>query len=336
MDWAKGYEASYIMHTVDPATWRDTDTIQITGGSIKRELTGKRESADVDCKGIDIGIERWVRIYLETRQDGASERTALFTGLATSPADEFEGIVRNNTLTCYSVLKPCEDVALPIGWYAPKNTSGAEVIRRLLSVTPAPCVIQPYAPLLSDHIVAESNETHLTMIDKILTAIDWRLWIDGNGVIRVESKTSEPVASFDPIENDMIETKVRVSGDWYNCPNVYRATSGDVTGIARDENPDSALSIPARGREVWKSESGVNLASGETIAQYAQRMLRQAQQVKKSASYTRRYVPTVKPGDHVRMAYPAQGLTGVYMVESQTVTLSYSASTDEQILEATS
>ena len=87
---------------------------------------------------------------------------------------------------------------------------------------------------------------------------------------------------------------------------------------------------------MWKSESGVNLAGGESIAQYAQRMLKQAQQVKKSASYTRRYVPTVKPGDHVRMAYPTQGLTGVYMVESQTVTLAYSASTDEQILEATS
>lgn len=334
MEWNKGYTASYVMQTVDPATWRDTGPIQITGGSIKRELTGKRESADVDCKGIDIGIERWVRIYIETRQDGASERTALFTGLATSPADEFDGVVRNNTLTCYSVLKPCEDVALPIGWYAPQNASGAEVIRRLLSVTPAPCVIEADSPVLNDHIVAESNENHLTMIDKILTAIDWRLRIDGDGTIHVERKSTDPVASFDPIEFDVIETKVRVSGDWYSCPNVYRATSGDVTGIARDENPDSALSIPTRGREVWKSESGVNLAGGESIAQYAQRMLRQAQQVKKSASYTRRYVPTVKPGDHVRMAYPTQGLTGVYMVESQTVILAYSASTDEQILEA--
>ena len=334
MDWSKGFSAAYIMQTVDPATWRDTGVIQITGGTIKRELTGKRESADVDCKGIEIGVERWVRIYLETQQDGASARTALFTGLATSPADEYEGNARSNTLSCYSVLKPCEDVALPLGWYAPQNANGAEVIRQLLSVTPAPVLVEADAPTLSDHIIAESNENHLTMIDKILTAIDWRLWIEGNGTIHVEPKSLEPVASFDPLENDMIETKVKVSGDLYSCPNVYRATSGDVTGIARDEDPDSPLSIQTRGREVWKSESGVNLASNESIAQYARRMLKQAQQVRKSASYTRRYMPNVRPSDLIRMAYPAQGLTGIYVVQSQTVALEYGAATDEQIMEA--
>ena len=334
MDWSKGFSAAYIMQTVDPATWRDTNVIQITGGTIKRELTGKRESADVDCKGIEIGVERWVRIYLETQQDGASARTALFTGLATSPADEYEGNARSNTLSCYSVLKPCEDVALPLGWYAPQNANGAEVIRQLLSVTPAPVFVESDAPALSDHIIAESNENHLTMIDKILTAIDWRIQIDGDGTIHVEPKPLEPVASFDPLENDMIETKVKVSADLYSCPNVYRATSGDVTGIARDEDPDSPLSIQNRGREVWKSESGVNLASNESIAQYARRMLKQAQQVKRAASYTRRYMPNVRPSDLIRMGYPAQGLTGVYVVQSQTVTLEYGAATDEQIMEA--
>jgi len=333
MDWSKGFSAAYVMQTVDPATWRDTGVIQITGGTIKRELTGKRESADVDCKGIEIGVERWVRIYLETQQDGASARTALFTGLATSPADEYEGNARSNTLSCYSVLKPCEDVALPLGWYAPQNSNGAEVIRQLLLVTPAPVFVESDAPRLSDHIIAESNENHLTMIDKILTAIDWRIQIDGDGTIHVEPKPLEAVASFDPLENDMIETKVKVSADLYSCPNVYRATSGDVTGIARDEDPDSPLSIQNRGREVWKSESGVNLASTESIAQYARRMLKQAQQVKRAASYTRRYMPNVRPSDLIRMGYPAQGLTGVYVVQSQTVALEYGAATDEQILE---
>ena len=334
MDWSKGFSAAYVMQEVDPATWRDTGVIQITGGTIKRELTGKRESADVDCKGIEIGVERWVRIYLETQQDGASARTALFTGLATSPADEYEGNARSNTLSCYSVLKPCEDVALPLGWYAPQNANGAEVIRQLLSVTPAPVFVESDAPTLSDHTIAESNENHLTMIDKILTAIDWRIQIDGDGTIHVEPKPLEAVASFDPLENDMIETKVKVSADLYSCPNVYRATSGDVTGIARDEDPDSPLSIQNRGREVWKSESGVNLASTESIAQYAQRMLKQAQQVKRAASYTRRYMPNVRPSDLIRMGYPAQGLTGVYVVQSQTVALEYGAATDEQIMEA--
>lgn len=333
MQWNNGYSASYIMHEVDPVTFRDLAPTQITGGSIKRELTGKRESADIACHGIDIGIEKWVRVYIDTTQSGAHERTALFTGLASSPASEFDGNSKTNTLACYSVLKPCADVALPVGWYAPRNASGAEMIRRLLSATPAPVIVSDGSPTLSDHIIAESNETNLSMIDKILTAIDWRIRIEGNGTINVLPKPIEPVASFDPLDNDMIETRVTVNADWYSCPNVYRATSGDVTGIARDEDPNSPLSIPSRGREVWLTESNAKLASTESVAQYAQRKLKAAQAVKQVASYTRRYLPDVLPGDMVRMRYPKQGVVGLYSVRSQTITLGYGASTDEEITE---
>lgn len=333
MQWSNGYSASYIMHEVDPATFRDLSPMQITGGSIKRELTGKRESADIECHGIEIGVEKWIRIYLDTTQGGTHERTPLFTGLASSPASEYDGNRKTNTLACYSVLKPCDDVALPVGWYAPKNASGAELIRRLLLVTPAPVVVADGSPTLTDHIIAESNETNLTMIDKILTAIDWRIRIEGNGTVNVMPKPLEPVASFDPLRDDMIETKIKVSADWYSCPNVYRATSGDMTGIARDEDPNSPLSIPSRGREVWLTESGAKLASTESIAQYAQRKLKEAQSVKQTAAYTRRYLPDVLPGDMIRMRYPKQGVSGLYRVQSQTVTLGYGASTEEEIAE---
>ena len=331
MDWNKGYSASYVMMEVDPATWRDVGSVQITGGSVHRELTGKRESADVSCSGYDVNVEQWVRIYLETQQGGDSNRTALFTGLATSPANEFNGNVRSNTLECYSVLKPCEDVAMPLGWYAPAGMQGGELIRQLLSVSPAPVTVEADSPRLAEPIIAEANETNLSMIDKILTAIDWRLRIAGDGGISVEQKPLDPAASFDPIDNDAIETQVTVSADWYSCPNVYRATAGDVTGIARDEDPESPFSIQNRGREVWMTESGVNLACNENIAGYAQRKLKEAQQVKQSASYTRRYMPDVIPGDLVRMQYPTQGLSGVYAVQAQTISLGYGASTEEQI-----
>ena len=331
MDWSKGYSATYYMEQVDPATWRDIGLIRLTGGSIKREPTGKRESADVACKGVDVGIEMWVRIYLDVEQGGASAHVPLFTGLATTPDHDFDGNVKSNTLQCYSVLKACEDISLPLGWYAPAGASGGGVIRGLLGATPAPVVIADDAPFLSEAIIAESNENNLTMIDRILTAIDWRLRITGDGTIYVGPKPVEPVLTLDPIGNDMIENQVKVSADYYSCPNVYRATSGDMTGIARDENPDSPLSIVNRGREVWRTESGVALSNNESIALYAQRMLRQAQQVRKTSTYTRRYHPDLLPGDLVRMDYPIQGLQGVFEIQSQTVTLGYGGSTSEQI-----
>ena len=331
MDWSNGYSARYYLHVVDPATWRDIERIDITKGMIKRELTGKRESADIDCIDYDVGLEQWVRIYLDAEQGGSGVHVPLFTGIASSPSLDFNGNVSRVPLACYSVLKPCEDVALPLGWYAPAGARGSDVIRRLLSVTPAPTVIADNAPALSQAIIAENKETHLTMIDKILGAINWRIRISGDGTINVLPKADTAVAVFDPLDNDMIETSVKVSADWYSAPNVYRATTGDITGIARDESPDSPLSIGSRGREVGLTESGVTLAANESVAQYARRKLAEAQRVMQSASYTRRYLPDVVPGDLIQLHYPRQQIDGIYSIKSQSITLSHGASTAETV-----
>ena len=206
-----------------------------------------------------------------------------------------------------------------------------ELVRRLLSVTPAPVIISDSSPVLSDTIVAEDGETHLSMVDRILSAINWRLRISGDGTIYVLPYSTDPAAVFDPIGNDLIEPKIKVSQDWYNCPNVYMAVAGDVTGIARDEDPESMFSVANRGREVWKRETGCALAANETVAEYALRKLKEAQHAKQKASYSRRFVPDVYPEDCVSMRYHAQGLDGIYTVSSQSITLGYGARTSEQI-----
>ena len=109
------------------------------------------------------------------------------------------------------------------------------------------------------------------------------------------------------------------------------AVAGDVTGIARDEDPGSMLSIPNRGREVWKMETGCALAANETVAEYAMRKLKEAQRPRQKGSYSRRYLPDVYPGDRMILHYPVQGLDGIYYVQSQSITLGYGAKTSEQI-----
>ena len=330
VDYSKGYSASYYAERVDPATWRDVGVIRLTGGTIKRELTGKRQSADINCVNYHIPVEQWIRVYLDAKQDGAAAHVPLFTGLAVSPDDDFNGTLVSNRLTCFSVLKPAEDVLLARGWYAPAGMSGAELVRQLLQVSPAPVIIAASSPVLADPIVAEDNETNLSMADKILDAIGWRMRIAGDGYITVEPQPEVPSARFDPIENDVIETKIKVAADWYSCPNVYMAVAGDVTGIARDEDPGSPLSVMNRGREVWKKES-CSLSANESVAEYAQRRLKELQRVRQTVSYSRRYMPEVMPGDLVGMNYPEQGLTGSYCVQSQSITLGYGARTAEMI-----
>ena len=330
VDYSKGYSASYYAERVDPATWRDVGVIRLTGGTIKRETTGKRQSADLNCVRYRIPVEQWVRVYLDIRQDGAAEHVPLFTGIAVSPDDDINGRLTLNTLTCFSVLKPAEDVLLARGWYAPAGMSGAELVRRLLSVSPAPIIAEDNSPALAASIVSEDGETHLSMADRILDAIGWRLRIDGDGTIRIMPAATDQVARLDPISNDLLEPKIKITADWYNCPNVFQAVAGDVTGVARDDDPDSPLSTVSRGREVWKKES-CTLSAGESVAEYARKRLRELQRVRQTVSYTRRYLPNVMPGDIVGLNYPEQQLTGNYGVQSQSITLGYGARTAEQI-----
>lgn len=329
MDWSKGYSATYYAKEVDPATWRDKGTIKLTDGQIKRELTGLMESADLDCTNYPIEIEQWIRVYMDVSQEGDSEHVALFTGIGTSPEDDISGRLISNSIECYSVLKPAEDIPLMRGWYAPAGRKGGDVIADLLTVTPAPADIAKDSPRLESSIVAEGDETRLSMVEKILEAMNWRMSIDGYGVIHIGPKPEEPVVAFDPIGNDAIETEVKVSCDRYACPNVFMAVDDDMTGIARDDSPDSLLSTISRGREVWQIETSCKLADNESIAQYALRKLKEAQKTQKTVSYDRRYVPDVTPGDLIRLHYPEQGIEGIFTIDSQTVKLGYGATTSE-------
>ena len=335
MNWDKGYSARYYAAIVDPATWRDVGRIELTGGTVSREYSGLRQSADIDCVDYDQGVEQWIRIYLDARSEDGSGHEPLFTGLSTSPDQNIKGRWTENSVQCYSVLKPADDVILTRGWYAPVEMSAVSLIRQLLAPVPAPFenAIEGEPKSLESAIVAEDGETNLTMIEKILAALNWDLRIAGDGSLTlVSNEDIGSVMTFDPLSFDVIETEIKVSADWYSCPNVFMAVNNDMTGIARDESDDSILSIQNRGREVWMYESGVSLGEDETIAQYATRRLAEEQRVGVSVSYDRRFVPGVMPGDLVTLHYPEQGLTGDYLVESQSITLGYGAKTSETLI----
>ena len=333
MDWQKGYSASFYVKEVDPVTWRDKNTINITGGVVKRTLTGLRNSASIDCLADLGGIEKWVRIYMDVRQNGEYGHEAIFTGIAASPKRKAFASRNERSPDCYSVLKPADDVMLTRGWFALAGTNGGDVIKNLLSVTPAPVVVADNAPVLETTIIAEDSETHLSMVDKILSAINWRIDIQGDGIINVKPYSAVPVERFDPSNNDVIEVPISITEDWYSAPNVYMAVSDDMTGIARDDNPDSPLSVKNRGREVWMTESGVSLSVNETIAEYAARQLKSAQRVRKKADYDRRFMPHVRVGDVVNLHYPAQDLDGRFLVSNQSIKLGYHAKTSETVEE---
>lgn len=330
MNWAKGYTASCYIKTVDANSWRDIDRIEIYGGSVSRSTDGLMESATVDCVSYDQSAERWVRIWMDTRQDGAAAHTAIFTGLATSPNRDINGQLSTNTVECYSVLKPAADVLLPLGWYAPAGADGASLVESLLDVTPAPKEVAENSPALTNTYVAEEGESNLTMAWKLLDAINWRLRISGTGVISIEPKPTAPSVTFDCLDNDAVEPVLAVEHDWFSCPNVFRATRSGISATARDEDVDSIFSIPSRGREIWAEEKNVKLNDGESLDAYASRRLRELQNVVFSVNYDRRYHPDVTVSDLVRLHYPKQGIDGLFRITMQSINLEIGGRTSEE------
>lgn len=331
MNWDVGYSASYYMTTVDPITWNDLERIEIVSGSINRATTGLRHSADVTCINYSPG-ERYVRIYLDVRQSDSGAHEPLFTGLTISPSQDIRGSWYERKIQCYSVLKPASDVILARGWYVSKDISCATVIKQLLEPVKAPIVFEDSSATLDNPLVAQAGETNLSMVENILEAMNWNLRIGGDGRITIGEYTKDPIAIFDAINFDVIETKVQVERDWYDCPNVFMAVTSYATAIAKDEDEDSPLSIQNRGREIWMYEDNCAVSMSESLDEYAKRRLKQEQQYLTSISYDRRYVPGVMPGDIISLRYPAQGLSGDYVVNTQNINLGYSARTSEKVI----
>lgn len=343
MEWDRGISASYYISTVDPDTWFDDELIKITGGSIKKTVSGLRESATVNTVGVlPFTGEQWIRIYMVARQGAGSERVPLFTGI-TVPSSSHKGNLRNVTLDCYSVLSVIDDILLPRGWYAPVGTDALVLIRDLLSeTTKAPVEIEPVEEpprIDKEAIVADGGETYLSIIEKILVAIKttdraWRIRIDGNGTIHILPMADEEIITFDSLAYSVIDTNsdIEVDYDWKACPNVFRAVLNDSYAIARDESDNSPFSIQNRGREIWAEEQNVVLSDTETLSDYANRRLNELQQISTTISYERRFVPNIYPSDIIELNYPAQGLSGNYIISSQDITLGSGSYVTEEVV----
>ena len=334
IDWAKGMTTRYYGMVIDPHTWKDLYSFDIISGSIKYSQDGLRESADIECRNFDQNQEYWIRIYMDARQGDESELVPLFTGLASIPDISYNGRINTEKVNCYSVLGPADKVLLPLGWYVLAGESGAMAIEDLLSeVVPAPIFVDGVSPGLEYTLIAESGESRLSMAEKILYAINWRLKIDGDGTIRLGPQALNPSASFDYISNDVVGMDVSIKKDWFEVPNVFRAISESMMAVARDENPNSRFSIQNRGREIWMEETDVSLSDDEKIGEYAERRLKEEQNLYLTVNYNRRFDPNVKVSDLVEIKYPEQNISGTFEVTSQSLSLNYAGEVSEEAVE---
>ena len=337
MNWNKGFSALYEMKKVDPVSFMDAGSFVFTAGTIIRSDDTLVESADLTMKQ-DPG-ECWIRIYLKARQREDGERIALFTGLTCTPERSVDGNRVSFPVECYSVLKPAEDILVKRGYFAPTGASGALLAAELLKVGPAPVVCDENSPCLLDPIIAEDYDTNLSMAWKIIDAIGWRIRIAGDGTIHICPRPEQPAAVFDAFENDSIEPQITDVQDWYSVPNCFRVISGESYAEVKniDEN---YLSIRSRRQsrggtgEIWAQDTAAAINDGESLSEYAARMLKEAQAPARSIKYDRRFRPDVTVSDLVRLHYPKQGIDGVFRVSEQKITLGHGCRTTEEVVMA--
>ena len=180
---------------------------------------------------------------------------------------------------------------------------------------------------LKQNIIAEDGETYLSMLNKIMVAMDWRIKIKGDGTIQVMPFSTNSVIEFNP-DYDAIEQDLSVKNDWYECPNVFRAISGEDSETVYDE--ESNLSVASRGREIWAEETSCNLNTGETLYEYAVRRLKEQQRTDIKVSYNRRYNPDIYVTDVITINYPQ--IQGKFLVNSQSIELGYGSPTTEEVI----
>ena len=335
MEWNSGFSALYELRTVDPVSFLDSGSLDFTAGTIDRTGTGLIESADLTMT--ENPGECIVRVYLRARQTADGNRIPLFTGITSAPEKRLDGKRISYNVECYSVLKPVDDILVERGYFAPAGAEAAAIVADLLGVGPAPVVVESGSPCLVESIVAEDTMSRLDVAWLILDAIGWRIRIDGNGTVYVCSAAREPSALFDAMENDVLEMSVTDKQDWFSVPNCIRVLSGDSYSEFIDDDPDSAVSTVARKRtrggngEIWMSDSASTLGDNESLAEYALRILRDAQSPARSVSYARRYRPDVLVTDLVSLHLPGVGIDGTFKITSQRVELGFGCRTSEEV-----
>lgn len=327
MNWAAGFSATYRAYRVNPDTWEDETEIPVVSGSITRDMDDDLiDSASIVLRKA-VG-EIWIRIYLIAEQNGGTERIPLFTGLTSAPTRDLDGTRESYAVDCYGRLKAASDMLLPLGYYVAAGAKGAETIIALLRMAGITATAPQSSSYVMDYIIAEAGETVLTMARRVASAIGWLIRVNGRGEVSIQPYSSQIRGKLSN-DNDIMEMSVTDTDDWYSCPNVLRVTSGSLTATAYDDDPSSPLSVPARGRQIWRHESAT-LSDASLLPVYAQERLKALQQRTRIINYTRRFNPDIYPGDLISVSYPQAGLTGNIRVMNQTISLSHGAKTGEE------
>ncbi len=332
-DWTKSMEQSYEYYTVEPTTLADIKRLNdVKSSSFSRDLdTETLGSATIDATN-SIG-ESYVRCYLKTIQNGVTEKHPLGTALVQTPSSTFDGKIMDISMDAYTPLIELKEKYPPLGYTVRKGTRIMDAAYRIIRENArAPVnaiepilikdenggIIEDRSPILQYDFVANTDDTWLSFVRDLISNAQYELGLDELGHILFlpvqELASLQPIWTYDDGNSSILLPELTMNHDLYGVPNVVEviyAYGGDYkTAIAKNDDPNSPISRPNRGRDIVYRDTQPSLAgyvSQDQIDAYAERLLRKLSTIEYTVSYTHGYCP-VRIGDCVLLNYSKAGI----------------------------
>lgn len=334
-NWTKSMQQSYEYYTVEPTTLADVKRLtNVKTASFSRDAESDTlGSATIDVTD-SIG-ETYIRGYLKTIQNGVTEKHPLGTALVQTPSSTFNGKIMDVSMDAYTPLIELKEKRPPLGYTVRKGTRIMDAAYRIVRenvrvpvnavapvlVTKANGEVVDESPTLQYDFVANTDDTWLNFVIDLIANARYELGLDEMGHILFQPiqdiSSLQPVWTFDDGNSSILLPELTMDHDLYGIPNVVEVIysyGGDYKiAVAKNEDPNSPVSIINRGREIVYRDTQPSLAGYVTQSQiqgYAERLLRTLSTIEYTVSYTHAYCP-VRIGDCVRLNYEKAGINGI-------------------------
>lgn len=337
---AKGFTASFRFMVVSRSFGGETRRLRgIRPGSLQlscNDSTSVKESGTVDYVGnADIGSDL-LRVYLDAEfHDGTKESVALGTYLVNAPERTVDGRVSRGTLSLTGRLQELADAQFARPLTVKAGANPVEEAAHIVGMYGLRCAYEhtdyKTGAARTYGTGGNGDESVLDAVNDLLELAGFRsARTDAYGMVHfnkyVEPTDSIPVWYFEEGANARFLSEVTEERDMSGVANVVRVTYStqdkSFVGIARDDDPKSAFSTVAQGREICRTETLSDVpekATGKQIQQLADKkaaeLLRTGQSVIHRITLSTVWCP-IWYHQTARISYPSAGIDGVFAIRT--------------------
>lgn len=323
MNWfSSGRVDSFRFVRVRWGTWTETEELEgIIGGTLERnDSTAIKASGSLDyilepALGSDL-----VRVYSDSYYPPTGERTSIAQGtyLASTPSSTYRGAIEEGTADLYGVLHVLAEDAFAEPLVVPAGTRAVEKAAEIVREAGLPVVASESPARLGSPAVFDDKDTSK------LDAVNWLLdfagfasaGCDGYGTVLMQPYQDPslrlPVLALEDDGACIFRSGVVREYDTFDVPNVVvvvcsNAQAGPMTAKAVNDDPRSAFSTVARGREIVRKETVSDIASQETLQAKAEALLAAKTSMVEGFEITHAFVP-LEMGDVCSLTYRKAGV----------------------------